>query len=326
MDRLPALDRRLLDEFQRDLPLVPRPFAEMAAVLAVSEAEVLARLNALQAAGTIARVGATVRPNTAGASTLAALAVPEARVDEVAALVGAEPGVNHSYLREDVWNLWFVATAPDAGGLAASLERIEARTGLSVLDLPLLRAFNIDLGFRLGGARAALGLDAGADASVLREEDRPLLQALSTGLPLVVRPFAQVAQDLGWPEAAVIARVRALAAARILTRVGVIVRHRAIGWAANAMVVWQVPEPRIASAGAALAAHPGVTLCYQRRTVPGLWPYGLFSMIHGQSRAQALEVLAEAAALPDLADLPHRPLFSTRCFKQTGALLHPEAA
>ena len=88
MDRLPALDRRLLDEFQRDLPLVPRPFAEMAAVLAVSEAEVLARLNALQAAGTIARVGATVRPNTAGASTLAALAVPEARVDEVAALVG----------------------------------------------------------------------------------------------------------------------------------------------------------------------------------------------------------------------------------------------
>ena len=326
MDRLPALDRRLLDEFQRDLPLVPRPFAEMAAVLAVSEAEVLARLTALQAAGTIARVGATVRPNTAGASTLAALAVPEARVDEVAALVGAEPGVNHSYLREDAWNLWFVATAPDAGGLAASLQRIGAKTGLRVLDLPLLRAFNIDLGFRLGGARAALGLDAGADATALREGDRPLLQALSMGLPLVARPFAQVAQDLGWPEAAVIARVRALAAARILTRVGVIVRHRAIGWAANAMVVWQVPEDRIASAGAALAAHPGVTLCYQRRTVPGLWPYSLFSMIHGQSRAQALAVLAEAAALPDLADLPHRPLFSTRCFKQTGALLHPEAA
>lgn len=326
MDRLPALDRRLLDEFQRDLPLVPRPFAEMAAVLAVSEAEVLARLTALQAAGTIARVGATVRPNTAGASTLAALAVPEARVDEVAALVGAEPGVNHSYLREDVWNLWFVATAPDAAALAASLQRIAAKTGLRVLDLPLLRAFNIDLGFRLGGARAALGLDGGADATALRDGDRPLLQALSKGLPLVARPFAQVAQDLGWPEAAVIARVRALAAARILTRVGVIVRHRAIGWAANAMVVWQVPEDRIASAGAALAAHPGVTLCYQRRTVPGLWPYGLFSMIHGQSRAQALAVLAQAAALPDLADLPHRPLFSTRCFKQTGALLHPEAA
>lgn len=323
MDRLPALDRRLLDEFQRDFPLVPQPFAVMAAALAVSEAEVLARLRALQAAGTIARVGATVRPNTAGASTLAALSVPEDRIAEVAAIVGAEAGVNHSYLREDRWNLWFVATAPDAPALADTLARIGTRSGLQVLDLPLLRAFNIDLGFRLGGARVALGLDSGADATALRDGDRPLLHALSQGLPLVSRPFADL---LDWPEAEVIARVRVLAAARILTRVGVIVRHRAIGWSANAMVVWDVHEARIAAAGVALAAHPGVTLCYQRRTVPGVWPYGLFSMIHGQSRAQALAVLAQAAALPALAGVPHRPLFSTHCFKQTGALLHPEAA
>ena len=323
METLSALDHRLLDEFQRDFPLVPQPFAVMAGALGVTETEVLTRLAALQAAGVIARVGATVRPNTAGASTLAALRAPEARVAEVAELVGAEPGVNHSYLREDEWNLWFVATAPDAAGLADSLARIAARTGLQVLDLPLLRAFNIDLGFRLGGARVPLGLDAGADMAALREGDRPLLQALAQGLPLVSRPFAGL---LDWPEAAVIARVRALAQARILTRVGVIVRHRAIGWAANAMVVWDVPPARMAQAGAALAAHPGVTLCYQRRTVPGLWHYGLFSMIHGQSRAQANEVLAQAAALPALQDLPHKPLFSTRCFKQTGALLHPEAA
>ncbi|EEW26931.1 siroheme decarboxylase subunit beta [Rhodobacter ferrooxidans] len=326
MDRLPALDHRLLDEFQRDLPLVPQPFAAIAAALGVTEAAVLARLVALQAAGTIARVGATVRPNTAGASTLAALAVPAARIEAVAALVGAEPGVNHSYLREHRWNLWFVATAPDADALAASLARIGASTGLAVLDLPLLRAFNIDLGFRLGGARAAAGPDRGVDGAALLPGDRPLLQALTQGLPLVARPYAAVAAALGWTEARVIDRIGALAAARILTRVGVIVRHRAIGWAANAMVVWQVPAARMAAAGAALAAHPGVTLCYQRQTVHGVWPYGLFSMIHGQSRAQALQVLDTAAALPALAGLPNRVLFSTRCFKQTGALLHPEAA
>ncbi len=82
----------------------------------------------------------------------------------------------------------------------------------------------------------------------------------------------------------------------------------------------------MAAAGAALAAHPGVTLCYQRRTVPRLWPYGLFAMIHGQDRAQTLQVLAAAATLPAVAGLRHRPLFSTHCFKQTGALLHQEAA
>ncbi|MGB8812269.1 MAG: Lrp/AsnC family transcriptional regulator [Paracoccaceae bacterium] len=326
MDRLDPINVRLLDEFQRDLPLIPRPFAEIGTVLGLSEAEVIYRLAGMQAAGSIARVGATVRPNTVGASTLAALAVPEDRIEAVAALVGQEPGVNHSYLREHDWNLWFVATAPDAAALAASLARIGARTGLKVLDLPLVQPFNIDLGFRLSGAREAGRGDRPADMAALREGDRPILQAMAQGLALVPRPFAAIAQALGRAEGDVLARLVALSAAGICTRIGVIVRHRAIGWRANAMVVWDVPEGRIAAAGAALAAHPGVTLCYQRRVVPGVWRYGLFSMIHGQSRAQAVAVLAAAAALPELAGVAHQPLFSTRCFKQTGALVHEVAA
>jgi DNA-binding Lrp family transcriptional regulator len=287
---------------------------------------VIARLEHLTARAMIARVGATVRPNTAGASTLAAIAVPEARIETVAAIVGAEPGVNHSYLREDDWNLWFVATAPDRCALAATLARIGAATGLAVLDLRLVRPFNIDLGFRLGAGRQAMARPGEPRLDALREADRPILQALTCGLALVPRPFAALAGALGRSEAAVIARIGALARAGILTRVGVIVRHRAIGWAANAMVVWDLPEAAIPAAGRALAAHPGVTLCYQRRTVPGVWDYPLYSMIHARSRAEALGVLAGAAALPALAGARHRALFSARCFKQTGALLKAEAA
>ncbi len=324
-DRLDPLDRRLLDEFQRDLPLVPRPFAAIGGALGMAEDEVIARLSHLQARAMIARVGATVRPNTAGASTLAAMAVPEARIEEVAAIVGAEPGVNHSYLREDGWNLWFVATAPDAAALDAALARIGRATGLRVLDLRLVRPFNIDLGFRLAGA-GAMPAPRPLAAERMGESDRPILQALTTGLPLVPRPFAALAESLGRGEAEVIARIAELSQAGILTRVGVIVRHRAVGWSANAMVVWALPEDRIAAAGAALARHPGITLCYQRRTVPGVWDYPLYSMIHARSRAEALAVLAGAAALPELAGATHRALFSTRCFKQTGALLKADAA
>lgn len=316
-----CLDTRLLDEFQRDLPLVPRPFAAMAEVLGTTEADVLERLERLQDCGRISRVGATCRPNTAGASTLAALAIPAARIEEVAAIVGAEPGVNHSYLREDRWNLWFVATAPSEDELAACLARIEAASALPVLSLPLVRPFNIDLGFRLRGPREPLGLDRAPDMEALREDDRPLMQALSEGLDLVPAPFAALADRLGRDETEVIARIRVLARARILTRVGVIVRHRALGWAANAMVVWQLPEPGIEAAGRALSQVPGVTLCYQRRLVPGVWDWPLFCMIHARSREEALEVLDRARALPDLAGVPHKILFSTRCFKQRGALI-----
>ncbi len=214
---------------------------------------------------------------------------------------------------------------PPRRELAQSLARIEDTTGLRVLSLPLVRAFNIDLGFRLRGPRAALGLDRPADLSVLRDDDRPLMQALSSGLSLVPRPYAALADALDRTEDDVIARIGELARARLLTRVGVIVRHRALGWAANAMVVWAVPEDRIESAGRALSQVPGVTLCYQRRTVPGVWDWPLFCMIHARSRPEALAVLDTARTLPDLAGVPHKILFSTRCFKQSGALIEAAA-
>ena len=319
MERFDPTDARLLDEFQRDLPLVPNPFATLAQTLDLDEGEVLERLMRLKAQGAITRVGATIRPNTVGASTLAALAVPEDRIEEVAAIVGAEPGVNHSYQREGDWNLWFVATAPDADRLSGALARIEARTGLQVLDLRLEQAFNIDLGFRLTKQARPMTAPREADASALRAADRPLLHALSQGLDLVPRPFAALAQDLGWEEATVLARIDALLRAGLISRLGVIVRHRTLGWTSNAMVVWDLPVDDVTAIGPQLAAIPGVTLCYRRRAVPGIWPYQLYCMIHGKSREAALAVLANARKLPALSTADHRVLFSTRCFKQSGA-------
>ncbi|MCW8843178.1 MAG: Lrp/AsnC family transcriptional regulator, partial [Rhodobacteraceae bacterium] len=307
--------------FQRDFPLVERPFAKMAEETGVDEETILDRLKQLKETGRISRVGATVRPNTAGASTLAAMAVPRERIETVAAQVGAEPGVNHSYLREDEMNLWFVATAPDNEALEASLERIRATTGLLVLDLRLVRPFNIDLGFSLKGQHKSLMTRDAPDLTILQESDRPILHALSQGLKLDPRPFAQLGNDLGQSEADLIARIKTLAKAGILTRIGVIVRHRSVGWTSNAMVVWDIPEDRISEAGTALAQHPGITLCYQRLIVPGLWPYRLYSMIHARDRAEAETILDGARALPPLRSISHKALYSLRCFKQTGATL-----
>ncbi len=323
LSRLDPLDQKLLDGFQRDFPLVERPFAQIAQELGCTEDKALTRLRLLQETGHIARVGATVRPNTVGASTLAAIAVPDERIETVAAQVGAEPGVNHSYLREDEVNLWFVATAPDKATLAESLDRIRMATRLSVLDLRLVRPFNIDLGFSLSGQHRALTLGGAADFGAFLDSDRPILHALSQGLPLVSRPFEALGKDLDRSEGDILERINALALAGILTRIGVIVRHRAIGWTSNAMVVWDIPEDRIVEAGTALAHHPGVTLCYQRETVPGIWPYRLYSMIHARDRDEARSILQGARALSPLRGVAHKVLFSLRCFKQTGAILAP---
>ncbi len=146
---LSGLDKRLLNDFQRDFPLEPEPYAVLAERLGVSEAQVLEALQALQEAGAVARVGPVFRPNGVGVSTLAAMAVAPHRLAEIAALVSAHPAVNHNYEREHRFNLWFVVTAPDANALQQALEEIEQSTGCPLLDLPLQEDYHIDLGFEL---------------------------------------------------------------------------------------------------------------------------------------------------------------------------------
>jgi DNA-binding Lrp family transcriptional regulator len=144
-----ALERLLLDAYQRGFPLTPRPFAEIAEREGVCERDVLDAFERLQAAGAVSRVGAVVRPHAAGWSTLAALAVPADRLEAVAEQVSAHPQVNHNYEREHTYNLWFVVTGRDAHEVAGVLAAIARDTGLEPLDLPLEEPFHIDLGFQL---------------------------------------------------------------------------------------------------------------------------------------------------------------------------------
>ncbi len=146
---LDDLERRLLNEFQHDFPLVPRPFRLIAERLGVAEDVVLDLLCRLQEEGYISRIGAVLEPGTAGHSTLAAMRVPVERLEEVARLVSSYREVNHNYEREHDYNLWFVVTARSRARVAAVLEDIRGRTGLPVLELPLVEAFRLDLGFPL---------------------------------------------------------------------------------------------------------------------------------------------------------------------------------
>ncbi|GJL81331.1 MAG: protein NirD [marine bacterium B5-7] len=144
-----TMERSLLNDFQRDLPPVPRPFELIARQLGVSEAEVLDFLRKLKASGTVSRVGPVFAPNRLGASTLAAISVPPDELARVASLVSRYPEVNHNYEREHRYNLWFVITAPGRQRILEVIEEIELRSELSVLELPMLKDYFIDLGFRI---------------------------------------------------------------------------------------------------------------------------------------------------------------------------------
>jgi len=144
-----SLERSLLNDFQRNLPLTPTPFADMASTLGTGEEEVLQTLAALQAGGSVSRVGAVFDTGRIGASSLVAMAVPGNRLEEVADIVNGYPETNHNYEREHHFNLWFVLTAASDERLQQVLTEIESRTGLKTLYLPMVEAYHIDLGFHL---------------------------------------------------------------------------------------------------------------------------------------------------------------------------------
>jgi len=146
---LNQLEKQLLNDFQREFPLTPAPYREIAQRLGIDESTVINSLQALVDRGLISRIGPVFRVNGVGVSTLAAMAVPESLLDKVADQVSSFKQVNHNYEREHEFNLWFVITACNNDELNEVIRAIENQTGIEVLQLPMLEAFHIDLGFEL---------------------------------------------------------------------------------------------------------------------------------------------------------------------------------
>ncbi|RLJ62757.1 siroheme decarboxylase subunit beta [Sulfurisoma sediminicola] len=314
------LEFELLNAWQRGLPLVARPFAAVAEKIGAGETAVIETLARLQRRGAISRVGAVFAPRRIGASTLAALAAPPERLEEIAALVSARPEINHNYQREHRYNLWFVATASDQRRLDETLAAIAADTGCAVMSLPLQQEFHIDLGFDLAGKDGKTTRAAhpclGGSPEPLAAADQALMAALQPGLELVARPFAALAAKAGIDEAAALRRVGEWLEAGIVKRFGVVVRHHELGYTANAMTVFDVPDEQVAAVGALLSREEGVTLCYRRARHLPEWPYNLYCMVHGRSREEVLPVIER---LCRVAGHPCEALFSLRRFKQCGA-------
>jgi len=310
----------LVDHWQRQFPLVERPFAAAGRAFGLDEMASLATFRRLRDAGVISRIGAVVKPHTVGASTLAAMRVPDLRLDEVAAIVSRQPTVTHNYQRTHPFNLWFVVAGPDPATVADTLRRIEEECGLAVLDLPLVRAFHVDLGFSLTGADSRDEMPpAVRQAYQVDGLDRSLLGVIEEGLPIIPRPYDDIADRLGVDADDVCGRLRLLAETGIIGRFGCVVNHRALGYRANAMAVWDIADDLVDAVGQRLCRHPKVSLCYRRpRRLPG-WPYNLFCMVHAKRQDDALEVVDELNRILEGAARGHSVLFSTRCFKQRGA-------
>jgi len=313
------LRRSLLNDWQRGFPLTTAPFARIAATLGCSEAAVIEQFQALRAQGELSRIGGVFAAGAGGAGLLAAVAVPPAQLDAVAALVSAQPGVNHNYEREHRWNLWFVLNGRSAGAVQRTMDALEAVLQLPTLRLPMQRAYRIDLGFDLGGPVGRSPTDTRGEAPApLPAAEWPLAALVEQGLPLVRRPYDLWALQLGCDADRVLDTLARWQREGTLKRFGAIVRHHELGFDANAMTVFDVPDDQVDARGAALARDEAVTLAYRRERATH-WTYNLYCMVHGRHRDGVRATLDAVVQRAGLSDCARETLFSRRRFKQEGA-------
>lgn len=319
-------DLPLLNAWQRGFPLCPAPFGVLGQALGRPADEVIAACRRLQSAGVLGRIGGVFAPGAGGAGVLAAMAVPRGRLEAVAAAVSRHPGVSHNYERENTLNLWFVATARTPAALERMLAQIEQDTGLAVLRLPMLRPYRIDLGFDLRQRSAAAGGITRTAATPVAAHEASLAALAEQGLPLVERPFDAWAQALGQGTDDVLGTLAHWLAQGTLSRFGMVVRHHEVGYTANAMTVFDVPDDEVDACGERLACQPGVTLAYCRARAAH-WGYNLYCMVHGQERGEVLALVEQATLQAGVARHRREVLFSLRRFTQRGprrfAAAHP---
>lgn len=283
-------EKQVLTRLQRGIDPVPHPFQG----LELSEAEVIALLNRTQEDGLLRRFGGIFDARRLGyKSILCALDMPSEQLEEKATVICTHPGVTHCYERTPVLSgrnyptLWFTLAMLHNEFNAGIVDlRSKLETGCSKLFLlPALRRFKIDVVFDLStrnrdeafhGCEIAEAEDR--SFPVFSAEEKLLIQLLDQQIPLVTRPFAALADQLGKTEEFVLSTLQDWKELGVLRRIGAILYHREAGFKANAMCVWPV-DGDVPEAGRLVALRPEVTHCYQRPRLD-VFPFDLYAMIH----------------------------------------------
>ncbi|MFZ4393989.1 MAG: sirohydrochlorin cobaltochelatase [Kiritimatiellia bacterium] len=311
-------DAQLLVALQKGLPLVARPFAHLGSALGLTEEAVLTRVRNLFATGVARRFGAVFDSRSLGyESTLCAADVPEAELEAAVARIVPHPGITHCYAREGHPNLWFTMTAPAADLLPEIADVAAALGPYEVMNLPALRKFKIEAVFGQNANPAAAATPGGRAstraAASLTPRERQVVRRLQANITVCEDPFGLLASELDFGPAELLTLLQQWEQAGVIRRIGLVLRHRQLGFSANSMCVWPVATDRIEAAGASMAKSPHVTHCYERPSFAA-FPFNLYAMIHAKSREEAIGIFQQLGANAGLSD--GHMLWSVREFKK----------
>jgi DNA-binding Lrp family transcriptional regulator len=315
-------DKELLNEIQWTFPLVTRPFDAIAEKFNITPEIVKERLNQLKEIGVLRQLSAIFDTRKLGyTSSLVAMEIESDQLEHVASQINRHPGVSHNYERDHQFNLWFTLAVPPGEDLKKELEKFNVLKGIKkVRMLPTLQLFKIGVKLDLIEEKKhdIAPTEVKKEIKNIKfeptEQDKDFIRELQKDMEIIDEPFVKAAKNLGITENELFEKMKHYEDVGVMRRFAAILRHRQIGFTANGMIVWKVPEDRILEVGEMLGSFPQVSHCYERPTYAD-WPYNVFSMIHCKTQDEAYDV---AKTIQDQIHVDEYDiLFSTREFKKT---------
>jgi siroheme decarboxylase len=329
---LDETDKQLLNLMQGSFALSERPFAHVAELAGIPEAEVMERVQWLLDKRIIREITPIFDTRALGySSMLVAAKVDPANPHRAAQFINSHPGVTHNYLRNHDFNLWFtLAVEPGSQlGMQGTLDVMAAKTGAeSIRQLPTLKLFKIRMDLEMQAGTDALKTAGEAvepmelEPIAVSAADIETIRATQGKMPVRSDPYTPAAERLGVPVDEVLRRLESLRERGALRRVAAILYHRRAGFSANGMGVWAVPEGEELETGKRMAAFRGISHCYQRPTYAD-WPYSVFTMAHGRSKEECDAVLESIATATGITE--RATLYSSTEFKKVRMIYFTDA-
>ena len=315
-------DKELLNEIQWTFPLITRPFDIIAKKFDTTPEYIKARLNELKEIGVLRQLSAIFDTRKLGyTSSLVAMEIEDNKLEYVASQINRHPGVSHNYGRDHQFNLWFTLAVPPGVDLKEELKKFNILKGIkTVRMLPTLQLFKIGVKLDMVDNKKhdVAPIEEEKEIKnvefVLTEEDKNFIRELQKDMDIIDEPFVNTAKNLGITENELFAKMKYYEDIGVMRRFAAILRHRQVGFIANGMIVWKVPEDRITKVGKTLGSFPQVSHCYERPTYAD-WPYNVFSMIHCKTHEEAKEMAKTIQNQISVDE--YKILFSTREFKKT---------
>jgi DNA-binding Lrp family transcriptional regulator len=322
MASMGELDKELLNEIQWTFPLVTRPFDAIAKKFDVTPEIVKEHLNNLKKTGVLRQLSAIFDTRKLGyTSSLVAMEIESDKLEYVASQINRHPGVSHNYERDHQFNLWFTLAVPPGSDLKTEIDKFNVLKGIKkVRMLPTLQLFKIGVKLDMVDEKKHEVVPSEEKKEIKNvkfeptEQDKDFIRELQKDMEIIDEPFVNAANNLGITESELFEKMKQYENNGVMRRFAAILRHRQVGFTANGMIVWKVPEDRISEVGAKLGAFPQVSHCYERPTYSD-WPYNVFSMIHCKTHDEANEMAKTIQHQIEVDE--YQILFSSREFKKT---------